>query len=240
MTFKTTILKKRKFQKSYGSGSLQISPVGQLKTSFNGTTQNFRIVLDNASNNYVVTWGDGNSDTVLSGNLIAHTFTTSDEKLLNFQPETGGDKVLEFNYIGIGTIAGDLDFSAYDSITRIEFRTENIVSILLPIVNVITTLKIDRNSISVLNTTNLSSVIELRCERNCISILDATNLSSVIFFRYDRNNLSAAQTDQIFIDLDGHGLLNGILDFSMNNGRTAASDTANANLLGKGWTITGP
>jgi len=202
-------------QMSYGSGALPSIKVGQLTTSFNDFTQNFRITLDNGSNNYTVDWGDGNSDTVLSGNTISHEFTTSDEKLLNFQPETSGDKVLIFLYTGNGILFGDLDFTGYDSITEIRFTNAAADSILLPVIDTtaLTRLVLSNNNISILDIKDSISLFQIVINQNSIQILDTANLTLLRDFRYGNNNVSAAQTDQIFIARDFHGILNGNFEF---------------------------
>ena len=163
---------------------------GEIVTSFQGTTQNFEIVLDNASNNYVVTWGDGNSDVVLSGNTISHIFSTSNAKVLKFRPESQVDKVLEFLYTGIGNIGGDLDFSGYDSITNIDCINGNFDSIQLPISNTLTSLQIQTNNISELDVSSLTSLTFLRCDVNSISILDVTSLTSLMTLIVTNNTIS--------------------------------------------------
>lgn len=49
---------------------------------------------------------------------------------------------------------------------------------------------------------------------------------------------TATDNDNVIINIDDAGATNGVLNIALTGGRTAASDTAKANLLARGWTIT--
>ena len=54
------------------------------------------------------------------------------------------------------------------------------------------------------------------------------------------NRLSASGNDDIYIDLDSHGLSNGSVTIQSSNRRTSASNNAIDSLISKGWTVSNP
>lgn len=76
---------------------------------------------------------------------------------------------------------------------------------------------------------------------NTISSLPIDNNPLLKDLRIYNNSFTAPALDDILIKLDGHGQINGFLNYSSNPGApTLAALTAYNNLLAKGWTITGP
>jgi|SRR5699024_7913145 len=69
-----------------------------------------------------------------------------------------------------------------------------------------------------------------------LTSLSVSNNDKITYLRCYGNNITGIDLDQIYIDLDNNGQSNGTLE--IDQGRTSASDTARANLISKGWTIT--
>lgn len=116
----------------------------------------------------------------------------------------------------------------------------------ISVLNITSLINIDRlnckfNNISVLDISNLTVVQGIDCQSNNISILDTSSATILGYLDVSNNNLPSGQIDQILIDLDSHGILDGFLMYTGNPGApTLASLTAYNNLISKGWTITGP
>jgi len=69
-----------------------------------------------------------------------------------------------------------------------------------------------------------------------ITYIDVSNLTSLKILDIRGNYLmTTSLKDQVYIDMDNNGVLNGTID--MNAGSTTASDSARASLIAKGWTL---
>lgn len=112
--------------------------------------------------------------------------------------------------------------------------------------NLLTTVDISNNiavenfgcNYNMLDTLDVSlniNLTHLQLNGNNVQVLSITNNPLLTFLSCHNNNMSSSIVDQIFIDLDTFGLSGGYL--SIRNNRTTLSDSARANLITKGWTI---
>ena len=113
-------------------------------------------------------------------------------------------------------------------------------------INQLTTLNVSNNialtdlycSANQLTSLNVSSNINLRflaCQDNQLPSLDLSHINIIEYLDCFGNNMSPTATDQIYIDLANGTTYEGFL--RIRNNRTAASDTARATLVSRGWTI---
>ena len=120
-------------------------------------------------------------------------------------------------------ILGESDFSSGNR--RIEINACNISDIDLQYATELESLRANDNNL------------------NSLDISNNTKLKSQIW--YNDNGLSASDTEDIILNLDANGEINGNLDYSGNDTpnatKTTTNDVLNAynSLISKGWTITG-
>jgi hypothetical protein len=101
----------------------------------------------------------------------------------------------------------------------------------------ITILNISIGDWSVIDITMLDKLVTLRTYNNGnTSTLDLSGCIALKTLDIYGTAYSNAVQDQIYIDLDGHGLSNGTLNID-NHTLSAPAVTAKANLVTKGWTI---
>jgi len=100
----------------------------------------------------------------------------------------------------------------------------------------LTDLYINNLSLTALDVSKNTALTILNCINNSIASLDVSNNTELLSLYCQYNNQGFTIIDQIYIDLDANGKLNG--DLTIRQNRTSASDTARANLITKGWTIT--
>lgn len=92
------------------------------------------------------------------------------------------------------------------------------------------------SNVSNVNLSIFSKLISLIATYSKLTKLDVSNNKLLTSLNCNTNNITGTDLDQIYIDLDNNGQSNGTL--GIDQGRTSASDTARANLISKGWTIT--
>ena len=96
----------------------------------------------------------------------------------------------------------------------------------------------DNNDLRTINLTGCTDLRILRAYNNpSLSLISRmNNFTSIIYLDISNTNLSSADKDLVYIDLNSNGQSNGVL--IIDTGRTSASNSARANLITKGWTIT--
>jgi len=157
--------------------------------------------------------------TVSNGVTIAKT--TVDDPTFDFSGNTG---------------TADIRVEKIDGLTDLYINTLSLTALDVSKNTALTDLSCVNNSIASLDVSNNTELLSLSCQYNLIASLDVSNNTELITLYCQNNNQGFAITDQIYIDLDANGKLNG--DLTIRNNRTSASDTARANLIAKGWTIT--
>jgi Leucine-rich repeat (LRR) protein len=96
------------------------------------------------------------------------------------------------------------------------------------------------NNLTALDVSNNEQLTVLTCGNNNISLMDVSSNTQLTTLGVLNCNLASVQIDQILIDLDNHGLLNGSLQYQGNPGESSLTALiAYNNLISKGWTITG-
>lgn len=115
-----------------------------------------------------------------------------------------------------------------NSISSFDLSTNVALQLLNVSLNSLTTLDISNNT--ALTTLNVYT-------NNSLTTLDVGTNTLLTYVRCHGTNLSDATQDQIYIDLDNHGLSNGTLWIDSHS-LSGAAATAKTNLEGKGWTIT--
>lgn len=83
---------------------------------------------------------------------------------------------------------------------------------------------------------NAPDLIELFISGNDLTTVSVANNPLLTSVYVASNSLNSTSVDNIYIDLDNHGLSNGILQIDSGT-RTSNSDTAVANLTAKGWSF---
>ena len=163
--------------------------------------------------------GDTLDWTVSGGVVISKT--TVNDPTFDFSGNTGTANILVEKVDGLITLSiPNLSLTILD----VSMNTELIV------------LNCKNNTISALDVSMNTALEQLYCNNNTISALDVSMNTELTELWCFGNNQAPSITDQVFIDLDTNGVLNGYLD--IRNNRTSASDTARSNLITKGWTIT--
>lgn len=97
-------------------------------------------------------------------------------------------------------------------------------------------LRCQNTDLTSLDVSDCISLTDLRVFSSSLTDLDVSNNVNLTTLRCQTNPLTSTSKDNIYIDLYNHGLSNGTL--VIDSGRTAASDTARANLITKSWSIT--
>lgn len=175
------------------------------------------------------------------GGAVNIPVTVIDIPTFDFSP-AGTKNILIENTFSLQTIS-----VSGKSVTSIDVSNSTYLSTLIVFSNLLTSLDVSKNTrlqtlscsynnLGVLNVRQNRELIHLYCISNSIPNLDIglNNLLSTL--KCYGNNQSPSVTDKIFTDLDANGIINGTLN--IRNNRTSASDTARANLITKGWTIT--
>lgn len=91
-------------------------------------------------------------------------------------------------------------------------------------------------ALSAIDVTSNTDLTFLNLNVNSITSIDISNNTKLTSLYIQSNPLSSTEIDNVYIDLDTAGKLSG--ELRIDSGRTAASDTARANLIAKGWIIT--
>ncbi len=173
---------------------------------------------------------------------IAPTSQNVDDPTFDLSANTGTVNMNVYDVIGLTNFQiFTFNLTALDisgAINLITFQcTQNSITTLDVSKNIaLQSLQCARNSITTLDVSLNTSLVTLQCFINNITTLNISLNTSLRELGCYGNNQTATVTDQIFIDLDTNGVINGTLN--IRNNRTAASDTARANLITKGWTIT--
>ncbi|MFD1316858.1 choice-of-anchor D domain-containing protein [Namhaeicola litoreus] len=142
-----------------------------------------------------------------------------------------------------------LNFGLDKNITSIDVSNANAISILNARFNqigaldvsqnpILTSLVIRGNPLTSIDLSNNPLLATLRADATGLTTLDLSNNPLLTFVSLFGSNLPSAVLDQIVIDLDNHGLSNGLLELRNNAGSlTAASLASYNNLISRGWTI---
>lgn len=91
------------------------------------------------------------------------------------------------------------------------------------------------NPYTVIDVSTNVNLKTLYCNNTSITALDISNNTVLERLYCTITSLTSTEKDNIYIDLDANGVINGTLQ--LDSGRTSASDTARANLITKGWSI---
>ena len=88
-------------------------------------------------------------------------------------------------------ISGELDFSAFESLQRLDCYDNNLSSLDVTKCPSLTTLLCHDNNLSSLDVTNCHSLSYLNCDDNNLNSLDVTNCHSLSYLNCDSNNLNS-------------------------------------------------
>ena len=95
------------------------------------------------------------------------------------------------------------------------------------------------NTVATIDLTNVPNITTLDIRDQKWTTIDLSGNALLTYVDIWSNLLPSGEVDQVIIDLDGHGLSNGTLNYDAQADPTAASLTAYNSLISKGWTITG-
>ena len=124
------------------------------------------------------------------------------------------------------------------NITHLNCERNSISTLDVSNLTSLTVLSCDNNSISTLDVSNLTSLTHLYCYNNSISTLDVHLLSSLTNLRCQNNSMNQSTVDTILCDMDAHGTSNGYIDISGNNAAPSATGVnCKNNLESRGWTV---
>lgn len=163
-------------------------------------------------------------------------FTTSatDSQFLSFN-SSGGLITSEYKMTNNGnvTYGTDVDniafnFTGNTGNTFVEVKSINVSDI--------TYLSFGLSHLEGIDVSKLVFLDRLELSSNNLTVLDISNNPLLTYLWVNNNSLFVGEIDNIYIQLDNNGLSNGTLILDSN--RTSNSDTARANLISKGWTIT--
>lgn len=99
------------------------------------------------------------------------------------------------------------------------------------------TIGIHTQSITEMDISQMPYLNYLQLASNLLTSLDISNNTELTFLEVTSNNLTSQSLDQIIIDLDNHGKINGTLYYD-SGVRSLASNNAKNSLISKGWAIT--
>ena len=88
-------------------------------------------------------------------------------------------------------ISGELDFSAFETLTYLDSYGNNLSSLDISNCPSLAQLYCDNNNLGALDVSNCPSLNSLSCDHNALSSLDVSNCLSLVFLSCNNNNLSA-------------------------------------------------
>ena len=205
----------------------------------------------------------------LSNNLISNIDFTSNLKMTNItirghqltNINVNNNVLLENMYVGDGLLnsldidsnvlleileafnnnLNSIDLSNNILLKKLLIYNNNLNSVDVSNNTLLEDFRISGNSISTIDVSNNNLISRFQLDANSIANLDISNLVNLTHLQAHNNQLTAATNSQILIDLDNHGLSNGLFRSTIFGGGslTAAGQTAKANLQAKGWNIIG-
>ena len=145
-----------------------------------------------------------------------------------------------------GALITDIDLASATALTTLDLRYNQLSSLDLSQNIALDSLTVrgdDQFLNQSFNTTANSQLKIFRADNTGINSVDLSNNPLLTDVRLYDARLTSAVMDQVLIDLDNHGLSNGILQIA--NQKTGQSITFNSliaynNLIAKGWTIDVP
>ena len=215
---------------------------------------------DAISNNFDATYSGSKNSLLNFRNYHTATtetfnFTTTKNGVVGIGVADYGTGSLSVSWVSTGVIVSSGTNTSID-LTGNTGSTNVVVTVYIPAGKEFSYFLCISMSVTALDISSNTSLIALLCNNNNLNTLDISNntyletiwtdnnnlttldlssntlLDSVLCFN---NNLTTTSKDNVYIDLDANGLSNG--DLQIDAGRSSASNTARANLITRGWSI---
>ena len=221
-----------------------IAPITEVITIITNSTSAAWTTQGITNSGEVLTWEATNSliGTITQvGNVPSFDFSGNDGSpiTVTITSTDGFDGLTLLNFGQTTREITSIDLTNAEALTSFNSSFNNLTTIDVSQNVLLTLLNLSRNAnLSTLDVSNNTQLVTLITDGSQLADLNISNNTLLTRVSAHASNLPSAVLDQIVIDLDNHGLSNGLLELRNNAGElTSASFTAYNNLIAKGWTI---